>query len=1230
MELEQALAIVNQAIFAQEGRYLSDIEHVIFTGAWNNQTYEQIADAHGYSIRYLKDDCGRKFWKLLSHILNEPISKSNFRAAIERLYKRGDVPTQPESVATSPASSHATTSTPAQVDWGEVIDVSSFYGRAEELATLTQWIVQDRCRLITLLGMGGIGKTALSVKLVQEVVENGRVDAWKRGNVDKNLSPHPPIPSVSPFEFVIWRSLRNAPPLETLLAELIPFLSQQQDTQPTLNRLMHYLRSHRCLVVLDNLETILQGGDRGGQFRDGYEGYGELLRLVSETHHQSCVMITSREKPAEVAAFEGVELEVRSLTLSGSAQAAQAILQVKGLVGTEDLKRTLGDRYGNSPLALKIVATSIQDLFDGDIAAFLQEDTLIFNGIRRLLDQQFERLSLLEKTIMCWLAINREWTSIAELYEDILPQTKRAEILEALEALVWRSLIEKQAGKYTQQPMVMEYTTERLVEQVTTELITANFNLFNCYALIKTTVKDYVRESQVRLILGAIAHEFCQTFISPATQKQQLLQILTALRQTETQRSGYGAASLINLCIHLQIDLTGFDFSNLTIRHAHLQKTTLHRVSFANANFVQSLLTQIFGSVLSIAFNTDGSYLATGDTGGYVSLWRIADGQPLSVLRGHTNWVRYVQFNSPAEVESPQESRELLASASQDQTIKLWNLQTGQCLKTLKGHTAWVWSIACSSDRQLLASGSCDHTVKLWNIQTGECLKTLRGHTNMVFSVSWNVDQRTLASGSSDHTVNIWDTQTGECLNTLCGHSAMVLSVAWSPDGRLLASGSQDQTIKLWDVRTGQCLKTLQGHSGWIWSVAWSPDGQLLASGSQDQTIKLWDVRTGQCLKTLQGHSGWIWSVAWSPDGQLLASGSDDQTARLWDLHTGQCLRNFQGYTAQVFSIAWNVRQNVLASGAQDCAVRLWQVDTQQCIRTLQGHTSWIWSVAWSSDGQLLASGSSDNTVKLWDIQTKQCVKTLQGHTTWIWSVAWSPDGRMLASGSGDNTVKLWNIQTGQCIKTLQGHTDVIWSVAWSPNGQLLASGSSDRTIKLWEVETGECLDSMTGHTSWIYSVVWSPDGSTLVSSSNDQTLRLWHIPDVKMQSNPTAICIKVLHGHTDSIWSVVWSLDGQLLASGSSDNTIKLWNTQMGVCLKTFHGHTSWIRSVVWIEDGKVLASASADETIKLWDVQTGECLKTLRSDRPYEGMNITGVTGITEAQKATLKALGAVEQPI
>ncbi|MBD1846255.1 hypothetical protein H6F89_23115 [Cyanobacteria bacterium FACHB-63] len=1178
MEAEQVLTLANSVAFAHSGRRLSEVEAAILMGAVQRHTYEKIAANCGYAESYLKYDVGPKLWKRLGQALGEIVSKTNFQAALEHYEQQSSmVQIQIQSVE-EPLS--------PQIDWGEGVDVSSFYGRTLELATLAEWIVTDRCRLIVVLGMGGIGKTALSVKATHQI-----------------------LTASCEFEFVIWRSLRNAPPLETLLAELVPFLSNQQDTQVALSRFIAHLRSSRCLIILDNLETILQPGTYVGQFRAGYEHYEEFLRCVSESDHQSCVLLTSREKPAIVAVFEGTDFKVRSLPLTGSEPAAQGILQAKGLVGTKQQKQLLCNRYGNSPLALKIVATSIQDLFEGNIATFLEEDTLVFNGVRRLLDQQFARLSELETTIMYWLAINRDWTSVSELHADILPQIPRMRILEAVETLVWRSLIEKQSGSYTQQPVVMEYVTERFVEQIAIGLATQQLSCFNHYALIKTTVKDYVRESQFRLIVEGVVNQLQHRLVSTSLE-QHLQAILQQLHHEAPLKLGYASGNLINLCAHLQLDLAGYDFSGLTIRHAYLQAICLRRVNFAHATFVQSIFTQAFGNLLCVAVSPDGQYIAAGDASNQIRLWRVSDGQLLLNCQGHPDWVRSIVFDAAGK---------MLISGSDDQTIRCWDIQSGECLKVLSGPASRFASLALSADDRTLVSSGEGGIVRLWNLERRECVKTFEGHTQQIWSVALSPDGHTIASGSEDQTIRLWDIRTGQCLQVLEGHTNWIQSVAFSPDGQLLASGSHDCTTKLWDITTGNCLKTLVGHTNWVWSVAFSPDSQTLATASEDQTIRVWQASTGQCLKTLAGHTSRIWSIAFSPQDHILVSGSDDQSLRLWDIHLGQCLKTLQGHTYKIFSVVYSPDGKLLASSGDEQIIRLWQVETGDCCCILENHGSRLESLAFSPDGRTLLSGGEDKLIRLWDIQTRHCLKVFQGHSKQVWTVDVHPSDRCFASSGEDGTIWLWNIDTGQCLKVLEGHTNWILTIRFSPDGRYLASASHDQTVKLWDARTGQLLKTLKGHTNAVLGVAFSADSRKLVSSSFDQQVKLW---DVR-----TGVCLKTLVGHSDSIIPVTFNPQMPIVASGSVDHQIRLWDIDTGQCLRILEGHSGFIYSLSFCPEGRTLASGSWDETIKLWDVKTGECLRTMKPDRPYEGMNITGVTGLTRAQQGSLKQLGAIE---
>ena len=1068
MTFEEAVEIV-ESVLAQ-GR-LNKVQKIVFEESWKGQPYDKIAKNFDYDAGYVRDT-GSKLWKLLSEAFGERVTKNNFQLVLKRYSRCASQKLQqmPEVVSNQIATERAIAH--KRQDWGEAVDVSLFYGRTEELATLEHWIVSDRCRLVALLGMGGIGKTALSVKLAEQIQDN--------------------------FEYVIWRSLRNAPPIQDTLADIIKFLSNQQETDlpetvdGRISRLIEYLRSSRCLLVLDNVESILREGDRAGHYREEYEGYGQLLRCVAETHHHSCLVLTSREKPRGIASKEGKTLPVRSIQLAGLTEVeGHKIFHAKGFLVSEEHLKFIMSHYRGNPLALKIVATNIQELFDGNVYQFLEQGTVVFGDIRDLLEQQFNRLCALEKQIMYWLAINREWVSLPELREDIVPPVSQRELLEALESLNERSLIEKQSATFTQQPVVMEYMTDRFIDQVCEEITIGKISLFNSYALIKAQSKDYVKESEIRFILKPLTNKLLAIFRIKSKIETQLNQTLLKLRELSLTKPGYAGGNVLNLLCQLKSNLSSYDFSGLTVWQAYLKDVNLQQVNFANADLAKSVFAETFGSILSVAFSPDGKLLATAGEAGEIHLWQVADMKPLLSLRGHLRWILSIVFSPDGKT---------LASSSDDRTIKLWDVSTGQVLRTLQAHSSWVWSITFSPDGETLASASDDRTIKLWDVRTGQILRTLEGHASLVRSVSFSPDGDILASGSNDCTIKLWDVSTGQLLKTLEGHTLWVQSIAFSPSNvtgetskMLLASGSDDCTIKLWDVSTGQVLRTLQGHTYLVQSIAFSPDGRTLASSSHDQTVKLWDVSTGRCVRTLQGHASQVWAVAFSPDGRTLASGSDDRTIKLWDVHTGQALRTLWGYTNRVRSVAYCPGSKILASGSGDYTVRLWDVSDGNCLKICRGHTNWVLSVAYSPGGKILASASCDRTVRLWDVSSGKCLKTLQGSPNWVLSVAFSPNNQILASSS-ERTVRLWDVGSGECLKTFQVSTNWVWSVAFDPEGKTLATGSGDRTVRLWDVSTGQCLKTLQGHTNGIWSVVFSPDGQILASAGQDEMIKLWDV----------------------------------------------------------------------------------------------------------------------------------------
>ena len=385
MDIEDALEFTDHLALTTTGKHLDSLQKAILRGAWNNQKYKEIADHNHRSEKYVKE-VGFKLWKLLSVALGEEqVSKANFRAKLENLQASNIVSlvgngcihignisadsSQPSKKLQSEPQNKdkfnekTSNSEPKiHLDLGDAPEPNLFYNRTSELTTLENWILESRTRLIAILGLSGIGKTALTLQLIPQIQHE--------------------------FDYIIWRSLRNSPPLASLQTDLIKFLSQQQETE--LPDLINYLRSHRCLIILDDIQTIFSSQQLAGNYQPGYENYGPFFKQIAESSHNSCLILLSWEKPREIAALEGENRPCKSLQLNGLGPEGQEIFREKGL-GEPEKWSALIDLYRGNPLWLNIVATLIQDLFGGSVSEFLSYDTLFLGDLESLLDQQCDR-----------------------------------------------------------------------------------------------------------------------------------------------------------------------------------------------------------------------------------------------------------------------------------------------------------------------------------------------------------------------------------------------------------------------------------------------------------------------------------------------------------------------------------------------------------------------------------------------------------------------------------------------------------------------------------------------------------------------------------------------------------------------------------------------------------------------------------------------------------------------
>ncbi len=1088
-----------------------------------------------------------------------------------------------------------------RVDWGDAPAVTTFYGREWELTLLTSWVVEERCRVVSVLGLGGIGKSALASRVMHRVAER--------------------------FEVVIWRSLRDAPACETLLDECLQVLAPQalRNVSVSLERrlgfLLEHLRRTRVLLVLDNLEALLEEGQGTGHMRPGYEGYARLLRRMAETEHQSCLLLTSREKPGDLVPLEGSRAPVRALRLARlDADSCKQLLAEKEVAGTVAEQTRLIEAYAGNPLALKIVAQSIVDLFDGQIAPFLEQGEVVFGGVRELLDEQYARLADLEQTVLCWLAIVREPVSIEELLAVLGVPRTRSQVLEAVDGLRRRSLIERGQlqGSFTLQSVVLEYATARLIAEVASEIEQRRLARLAEHGLELATAKEYVRQTQERLIVTPLLAQLRSVYRGRAEVEGHLLALLDQLRTQADDAQGYGPANVLALLRELRGHLRGLDLSHLSIRGAYLHGVEMQDASLAEASLRETVFNEAFDITWAVAISSNGQYWAAGSRRGEARVWR-EEGKLLHLAwQAHTDTVRALAFSPDGHT---------LATGSWDGSIKLWDIESGALLWT-SWFTDNIECLTFAPDGRTLASGGDDATVQLWDAHTGARRQTLSGPTGPVFALAWSPDGRLLASGGVDRVIRLWElswAQSETSVRMLAGHTNWALGLAFAPDGTQLASGSWDATVRLWDVASGSLCQTLTGHTERVRAVVWSPDGRLLASCGFDQTIWLWDSDRSSYRTGLHGHTAGVYAIAFTPDSRSLLSGSEDGTLRVWDVERGQCVHIVQGYAVSLYDVAWSPDGTQLASAGSDMVVTIWEVEGLTPPRLLLGHRSLVFGVAWSPDGRLLASSGLDNAVRLWDATTGEARQSLQDPdhvNTLFYGVAWSPDGKFLGSASYQQGVQVWEVATGTRRWVGRAQPTRIRRVAWSPDGTQLASCGDDGSVCLWEATDGRLRASLPGHRGMVMSVAWSPDGTRLASAGGGRgsgEIFIWDVQSgerLQGWSEPNAI-----------VDALTWSRTGEVLLSGGSDGSLRWWDVQHGKCLALRQGHQGAVQALRASPDGRRLASCGDDNIIQVWDLQSGEHLQTLRRDRPYERLNISGVKGLTEAQKTTLHALGAIE---
>lgn len=469
---------------------------------------------------------------------------------------------------------------------------------------------------------------------------------------------------------------------------------------------------------------------------------------------------------------------------------------------------------------------------------------------------------------------------------------------------------------------------------------------------------------------------------------------------------------------------------------------------------------------------------------------RKASQSNTAILRGHTDKVTSIALSPDGHI---------IASASFDGTIRLWDSERGQTVKELPIKKMPLFAVSFSPDGQYIAFSYAvdeDCSVYIWNLNQNCHQCVLKGHESVTRSISFSHDGSSLVTASNDGTVRIWDISKGKCKKVMRDDGKFMLSATYSPDDSYIAAASYDKYVRIWSAVSGKLIHKLEGHTDIVTNVSFSPDGGMLASGSEDNTVCIWDTNTWECKRVLKGHNRFVTSTVFSPDSLFLVSGSLDGTLRFWETEEGQCVCVLKGHTDRVNNVLFHQGGQLVISSSDDATIRIWVLFGDEPESVSLHDASCFKSSPENSDGTLIAGVDGYNEICVTEKDSRSILRKGYGHIDDVCCVVFSPDDKYIASASLDKTVRIWDANTLECIHVLKGHTTAVMDVSFSPDGKHVVSTSPDNTIRVWDVSTGICLFVIDNEFKSGSS--FTTDGCHIISNFSDDSADVWKFPPIQ------------------------------------------------------------------------------------------------------------------------------------
>jgi WD40 repeat protein len=630
------------------------------------------------------------------------------------------------------------------------------------------------------------------------------------------------------------------------------------------------------------------------------------------------------------------------------------------------------------------------------------------------------------------------------------------------------------------------------------------------------------------------------------------------------------------------------------------------------------------GAVYAVAYSPDGKYVASGGYDKQVLLWEpgkvqpfkyeeMLDGQSVAadfkLLGKHAASVRSVVFSPDGK---------MVISAAHDNTIKLWHVETGRLLQTMRGHGSLVRACAISPDGKWVLSGGYDERAKLWSIEGYEEVRVLhghvlKGHSDAVMSAVFSQKGDKILTASRDRSARAYSTQDGrELASYIEGHSFLASTSQFFDDGLLLMTAAGDNTVRVWDVTTGVERLKLNG-TGIAAAAAVSANGRWILSGSPgDQQAKLWDAKTGAKIGDLNGHDAEVTAVAFSPDDRFLFTGDSNGRGVLWDRSTQEQLLVLRWHTSGITAAAFLADGTRLLTASDDKTVCTWDVsrlgEDVSSVLPLEDlvlkHPNTVWSLDVSRDGKTALTSCQDGGMRLWDLATASVVREIKFKVGGINSARLKPDGKSAVSvhtEPGAESIRQWKMPEGREIKSRASDGTVgplldfkiegglVWTAEYTPDGNALLTvgGNEARLWDLGEEENRKRELMRFSPNGAVATASFSPNGKRVVTASWDMSARIWDAE--------TSKDLLKLSGHSSFVNSAVFSPDGTSVLTSSDDMTAIVWDAQTGQARLTLSPHGDRVRDAAFSADGTLIVTACEDRIARIWDAQTGMLLKIL-----------------------------------